>query len=72
MTSPRDPMLRMPRSPSAQLRRDMRIIGVRRAARRWGISGVDALRICAGLAVRASSIETVLRLAWASARGRRG
>jgi hypothetical protein len=51
----------MPRSPAAQLRADMRGLGVRRAAKRWGVSPTDGLRLAAGLAAPRVAVVTVLR-----------
>ena len=53
-------MVKVPPSPAAQLRRDIRRFGVRRTARRWQISAGDALRIAANLVARRTSVERVL------------
>jgi hypothetical protein len=53
--------LRMPRSPAAQLRSDMRRLGVRRAARLWGLPPNDCLRIGAGIAAPRDSVVAALR-----------
>lgn len=56
---PTDPV-RMPVGPSAQLRRDLRRLGVRRGASRWGIAPDAALRIAAGIAAPRAAVVAVL------------
>ena len=56
-----EPVVRLPRGAAAQLRGDMRRLGVARAARRWRSSAGDALRIAAGLVAHRSAVAAVLR-----------
>lgn len=62
----------MPRSAPAQLRADMRRVGVRRTARQWGISGRNALLIAAGLEADRKAVAACIRRVLARLEAHRG
>jgi hypothetical protein len=56
----------------AELRRDLRRLGVPRAARAWALTETTALRIAAGLRVSRAAIAKGLREMLARVEGDRG
>lgn len=61
-----------PGSVVSELRRDLRRLGVRRAARRWGLRERQALELCAGLRVDRAALLTAVRRLLADLEGRDG
>ena len=54
-------LVRMPISPTAMLRRDLRQYGVEAGGKRWGITSDDALRITSGLSLPPAVVGQVMR-----------
>jgi hypothetical protein len=65
-------LIRPPGSIVAELRRDLRRLGVPRAARAWALSEATALRIAAGLRVPRAAVARGLREMLARVEGRDG
>ena len=64
-------LIKMPKAPAAQLRAEMRRRGVRNAARAFGITENDALRIAGSQVARRSAIVKLLQMVTDQARGGR-
>lgn len=64
-------LTRLPADPVAQVRADVRRLGERRGAERWGLTPRIALRVAARLPVPRSAAATIYRQVLAGLEGRR-